>query len=36
MFRVIDFRNGDKDNVSDGILIQSDGKTLSACRMTFA
>ena len=36
MFRVIDFRSGDKDDDSDGTLIQSDGKTLSACRMASA
>ena len=36
MVRVIDFRSGDKDDDSDGTLIQSDGKTLSTCRMAFA
>ena len=36
MFRVIDFRSGDNDDDSDGTLIQSDGKTLSTCRMAFA
>ena len=36
MFRVIDLRSGDKDGDSDGTLFQSDGKTLSVCRMAFA
>ena len=36
MFRVIDSRNGDKDDGSVGTLFQSDGKTRSACMMTFA
>lgn len=36
MFRVIDSRNGDKDDDSVGTLFQSDGKTRSACMMTFA
>ena len=36
MFRIIDFRSGDKDDDSDGTLIQSDGRTLSVCRMAFA
>ena len=36
MFRVIDFRSQDIDDDSDGTLIQSDGKTLSACWMAFA
>ena len=36
MFRVIDSRSGDKDDDSDDTLIQSNGKTLSACRMVFA
>ena len=36
MFKVTDFRKGDKDDGSDGTLIQSNGKTLSACRMAFA
>ena len=35
MFRVIDFRSGNKDD-SDPTLIQSDGKTFSACRIAFA
>ena len=35
MFRIIDFRSGDKDVDSDGTLIKSDGKTLSTCRMAF-
>ena len=36
MFRVIDLRNGDEDDDSDGTLFQSDGKTLSVYRMAFA
>ena len=36
MFRVIDLRNGDEDDESDGTLFQSDGKTLSVYRMAFA
>ena len=36
MFRVIDLRSGDKDGDYDGFLFQSDGKTLSVCRMAFA
>ena len=36
MFRVIDLRSGDKDGDSDGTLFQTDGKTLSVCRMAFA
>ena len=36
MFRVIDLRSGDKDGDSDGTLFQSDGKTISVCRMAFA
>ena len=36
MLRVIDLRSGDKDGDSDGTLFQSDGKTLSVCRMAFA
>ena len=36
MFRVIDLRSGDKDGNSDGTLFQSDGKTLSVCRLAFA
>ena len=36
MFRVTDFRSVDKDDDSDGTLFQSDSKTLSAYRMTFA
>ena len=36
MFRVIDLRSRDKDDDSDGTLIQSDGKALSVCRMAFA
>ena len=36
MLRVIDLRTGDKDGDSDGTLFQSDGKTLSVCRMAFA
>ena len=36
MFRVIDLRSGDKDGDFDGTLFQSDGKTLSVCRMAFA
>ena len=36
MFRVIALRTGDKDGDSDGTLFQSDGKTLSVCRMVFA
>ena len=36
MFRVIDLRSGNKDGDSDGTLFQSDRKTLSVCRMTFA
>ena len=35
MFRVIDFRNEDKYDDAGGTLMQSDGKTLSACRMAF-
>ena len=35
MFRVIDFRNGDKDDDSVGTVIQSNGKKISACRMAF-
>ena len=35
MFRVIDFRSREKDDDSEGTLIQSDGKTLSTCRMVF-
>ena len=35
MFRVIDLRSGDKDGDSDGTLFQSDGKTLSICRIAF-
>ena len=36
MFLVIDFRSGDKDDDSDGTVIQSNGKKISACRMAFA
>ena len=36
MLRAIDFRSGDQDDDSDGTAIQSDGKTLRACRMAFA
>ena len=36
MFRAIDLRSVDKDGDSDGTLFQSDGKTLSVCRMAFA
>ena len=36
MFRVIDSESGDKDNDYVGTLFQSDGKTRSACMMTFA
>ena len=36
MFTVTDFRSVDKDDDSDGTLFQSDSKTLSAHRMTFA
>ena len=36
MFWVIDFKSGDKDDDLDGTLFQSDGKILSACRITFA
>ena len=36
MFRVLDLRSADKDGDSDGTLFQSDGKTLSVCRMAFA
>ena len=36
IFRVLDSRSGDKDDNSDGTLIQSDGKTPSTCSMTFA
>ena len=32
MFRVTDFRTGDKDGDSDGTLFQTNGKTLSVCR----
>ena len=35
MFRVVDLKSGDKDGDSDGTLFQSDGKTLSVCRMAF-
>ena len=35
-FRVIDIRNGDKDGDCERTLFQSDGKTLSVCRMAFA
>ena len=36
MFKVIDFRGGDKDDDSDVTLIQNNGKTLSTCRVAFA
>ena len=36
MFRVIDLRNRDEDDESDGTLFQSDGKTLSVFSMAFA
>ena len=36
IFQVIDFRSGNKDDDSDGTLIQSDGKTLNGCRIAFA
>ena len=36
MFRVIDLRNGDENDDSDGTLFQSNGKTLSVYRMAFA
>ena len=36
MFRVIHLRSGDKDEDSDGTLLQSDSKRLSVCRMAFA
>ena len=36
MFRVIDFKSGDKNDGSDGTLFQIDGKTFSACKITFA
>ena len=36
MFRVIDLRSGDKDSDRDGTLFQSNGKTLSVCRIAFA
>ena len=36
MFRVTDLRSADKDGDSDGTLFQSDGKTLSVCRMAVA
>ena len=36
MFKVIAFISGDKDDDSDGTLIQSNSKTLSVCRMAFA
>ena len=35
MFRVTDFRSGEKDDDSDGTLVQNDGKTLSSGRMAF-
>ena len=35
IFRVIDFKSGDKDDDPDGILIQNNGKTLSACSIAF-
>ena len=36
LFRVIDFKSGDKNDGSDGTPFQSDGKTFSACKITFA
>ena len=36
MFRVIDFKSGDKDDDSDDTLFESDGKTLGVCQMAFA
>ena len=36
MFRIIDLRNGDENDDSDGTLFQSNGKTLSVYRMAFA
>ena len=36
MFRVADFKIGDKDDDSHGTLFLSDGKTLCACMMAFA
>ena len=35
MFRVTDFKSGDKDDDSDGTLFQSDVKALSAYRMAY-
>ena len=35
IFRVTDFKSGNKYD-SDGTVFQSDGKTLSACKMAFA
>ena len=36
MFRVINLRSGDKCGDFDGSLFESNGKTLSVCRMAFA
>ena len=35
MLRVIDLRSRNKDGDSDVTLFQSDGKTVSVCRMPF-
>ena len=35
MSRVTNFKSGDKDDDFDGTLLQSDSKTLSACRIAF-
>ena len=36
MFIAIDYNSGDKDDDSDSTLFQSDGSTLTTCRMAFA